>query len=310
MTVPASFASVVSDFEAVKASIPEPDHHLSAYAEGDEGPSFKDVLDTINPLQHIPIISTIYRELTGDQPGAIARIAGSALYGGPVGLAYEMVNSAIDDQTGKDVGGHAWATLFEDNNSDTAVKVATATPPETSPAVPDLPVSPPPVVAQEPIPLAKAADVQTPAAPQAQTLAPKILASASASTTPQAASAAYTAVGGQTQLPQGFLPVPSRHSIQVVPPTPPNTVLSTSNQRSNAMAVGVPRANTSQTDARGTAAVTMAGAKPIPVQAPASPPPINPTNAWVPDAMAKALDKYEKMSKLGQTAQIQEQPAP
>ncbi|MGQ3031076.1 MAG: hypothetical protein ACT60Q_22290, partial [Ferrovibrionaceae bacterium] len=33
---------------------------------GDEGFSFKTVLDTINPLQHIPIVSTIYRELTGD----------------------------------------------------------------------------------------------------------------------------------------------------------------------------------------------------------------------------------------------------
>ncbi|MGB6086494.1 MAG: hypothetical protein WBF74_07845, partial [Parvibaculum sp.] len=30
---------------------------------------FSDFLDVINPLQHIPIVSSIYRELTGDELG-------------------------------------------------------------------------------------------------------------------------------------------------------------------------------------------------------------------------------------------------
>ncbi|MDP6473864.1 MAG: hypothetical protein QF894_03030 [Alphaproteobacteria bacterium] len=33
---------------------------------GADGFGFDDFLDLINPLQHIPIISTIYREITGD----------------------------------------------------------------------------------------------------------------------------------------------------------------------------------------------------------------------------------------------------
>ena len=33
------------------------------------GFSFHDLLDTINPLQHLPVVSTIYRAITGDRPG-------------------------------------------------------------------------------------------------------------------------------------------------------------------------------------------------------------------------------------------------
>jgi hypothetical protein len=39
------------------------------------------------------------------------------------------------------------------------------------------------------------------------------------------------------------------------------------------------------------------------VQPIASPPPPAAPNAWLPDAMAKALDKYEQMNKLNKTAQ-------
>ncbi len=44
-----------------------------------------DLIDMINPLQHIPIVSQIYRSLTGDTIGAVAEIVGGALFGGPVG---------------------------------------------------------------------------------------------------------------------------------------------------------------------------------------------------------------------------------
>jgi hypothetical protein len=39
----------------------------------DEGPTFAEFLDIINPLQHIPVVSTIYRAITGDQisPGRV-----------------------------------------------------------------------------------------------------------------------------------------------------------------------------------------------------------------------------------------------
>ena len=39
---------------------------------GDDGFTFLDFLDIINPLQHIPIIGTLYRQMTGDtlDPGS------------------------------------------------------------------------------------------------------------------------------------------------------------------------------------------------------------------------------------------------
>ena len=34
---------------------------------GEDGFDFWDVLDVINPLQHIPFVNTLYREMTGDE---------------------------------------------------------------------------------------------------------------------------------------------------------------------------------------------------------------------------------------------------
>lgn len=72
-------------------------------AETGEKWSFFDFLDIINPLQHIPIISTIYRSVTGDEIKTASRAIGGMLYGGPVGMASGIVNGAVADSTGKDI---------------------------------------------------------------------------------------------------------------------------------------------------------------------------------------------------------------
>lgn len=68
--------------------------------------SFLDLLDVVNPLQHIPIVSTLYREISGDTIGNPARIAGGFLFGGVIGLAGSVANAIVDETTGKDVGDH------------------------------------------------------------------------------------------------------------------------------------------------------------------------------------------------------------
>lgn len=73
--------------------------------------SFRDILAILNPLQHIPIVGTIYREITGDQIGFMPRVIGSALFGGPVGLALGLVNGLLKSETGKDAG-ESVASLF------------------------------------------------------------------------------------------------------------------------------------------------------------------------------------------------------
>ncbi len=82
---------------------------------GQDGFSFKTVLDTINPLQHIPIVSTIYRELTGDIPAPASQVAGGALFGGVIGFVASLFNVQVEGVTGKDIGAHAVAALNEDN---------------------------------------------------------------------------------------------------------------------------------------------------------------------------------------------------
>ncbi|MBL4739342.1 MAG: hypothetical protein JKY12_00005, partial [Sneathiella sp.] len=71
---------------------------------GEDGFGFDDFLDIINPLQHLPIISTLYRELTGDTISAGSRMIGGGVFGGGIGLAASAVNAAIQSETGKDIG--------------------------------------------------------------------------------------------------------------------------------------------------------------------------------------------------------------
>jgi hypothetical protein len=71
--------------------------------------SFADLLDVINPLQHIPLVSTAYRELTGDTISSGARIMGGALFGGPIGFVTALANEIVESVSGKDIGGNLFA---------------------------------------------------------------------------------------------------------------------------------------------------------------------------------------------------------
>jgi len=78
---------------------------------GNDGLTFGDILDVINPLQHIPVISTLYRSITGDEIDPIPRVAGGALFGGVIGAVASLLNVAIEDSTGRDVGDHLLALV-------------------------------------------------------------------------------------------------------------------------------------------------------------------------------------------------------
>lgn len=72
---------------------------------------FWNLLDVINPLQHIPVISTIYRALTGDEISPAAKLAGGALFGGPLGAAAAIASIAVEETTGSDVGELVYAAI-------------------------------------------------------------------------------------------------------------------------------------------------------------------------------------------------------
>jgi hypothetical protein len=105
---------------------------------GEDGLQFGDVLDSINPLQHIPVVSSIYRKMTGDELAPGARIAGGSLFGGPVGFLSGLFNSAIEGATGKDIGGYVLGLLPGGDAPPTApalrVAAAEPTPANTPPS--------------------------------------------------------------------------------------------------------------------------------------------------------------------------------
>ena len=68
---------------------------------------FFDLLDMVNPLQHIPILSFFYRAITGDQIKPISQIIGGGVFGGPLGAASGLVSAVIEDGTGKEPLGFA-----------------------------------------------------------------------------------------------------------------------------------------------------------------------------------------------------------
>tara|TARA_R110001592_G_scaffold3525_8_gene19860 strand:- start:25908 stop:26462 length:555 start_codon:yes stop_codon:yes gene_type:complete len=60
-----------------------------------------DLIDMINPLQHIPLLNIAYQRLTGDTIKPISRIIGGTVFGGPAGAATGLMTSVIQDGTGK-----------------------------------------------------------------------------------------------------------------------------------------------------------------------------------------------------------------
>ncbi|MGB1077706.1 MAG: hypothetical protein ACPG05_05300 [Bdellovibrionales bacterium] len=72
---------------------------------------FNDLVDMINPLQHIPLVNMAYQKITGDNIKPISQVIGGAVYGGAIGAGGALANVAIEAKTGKDIGEHAIAMV-------------------------------------------------------------------------------------------------------------------------------------------------------------------------------------------------------
>ncbi len=116
-----------------KAEYTEKDVVLGTKAgeEAKDELSFWDFVDIINPLQHIPLVGSLYRYVTGDEITGAARVAGGGIYGGPMGLAFGAVNAVIAQNEGNDIGGIFLTKTFgpsthdiDSGKADIAVQVA------------------------------------------------------------------------------------------------------------------------------------------------------------------------------------------
>jgi hypothetical protein len=75
---------------------------------------FLDLVDMVNPLQHIPLVNIAYRKLTGDEIKSASMVVGGAIFGGPAGAAGGIVNAIVKEETGKDIGDNALAMFSGD----------------------------------------------------------------------------------------------------------------------------------------------------------------------------------------------------
>ena len=105
----------------------------SATTEHDTDFDFFDFLDILNPLQHIPVVSTFYRELTGDELHPASRIVGGTLYGAIPGAVSAVLNTVTEGLTGKDIGEHIADAFFGEDDSPKTAQKAPPQPPNTPP---------------------------------------------------------------------------------------------------------------------------------------------------------------------------------
>lgn len=313
-----------------------------------ETPSFWDFLDVVNPLQHIPVINTLYRAVSGDQIGAVARTIGGALFGGPLGLVASVFDNMVEQTSGKDFGEQV-ASLFG-GDGDKAIdqlpertELAKQQQPATGPdAVASADMSGlndnPPVASSAPLDITiRPSDIPNVAARQSDAAAsvmkksirvPGAVTMAAAETAPPiaqtlpvsqpAASVPVTVNAEQKFIPLGdkVRRVPSTVKFRTVPGLSTSQVLNP-HHHDNAVS---------------NAAIPAEAAKVLPPAVPATPvvknidPLLNQTAITqsadmarqnlpqatppvdISERMAKALEKYQAMQKMGQPAAPQSTP--
>lgn len=91
---------------------------------GNDGATLDDLFDTVNVLNHIPIVSDVYESVTDNHVDFAASLAGGFLYAGPIGLAYEGVDYFVSSSTGASMTQHmknyVMDSWFSDADADTA----------------------------------------------------------------------------------------------------------------------------------------------------------------------------------------------
>ncbi|MBV8978943.1 MAG: hypothetical protein JO261_07010 [Alphaproteobacteria bacterium] len=85
--------------------------------------SFGDFLDIVNPLQHLPVVGTLYRALTGDKIDTPEKLVGDTLYGGPLGALSALADIGYQQLSGKSFGD----TVLDWFSSDRSAPPAPAT---------------------------------------------------------------------------------------------------------------------------------------------------------------------------------------
>ena len=98
--------------------------------------TFSDLVDLINPLQHIPGVSQVYRALTGDTIKPAVKVMGGLVFGGPAGLLLGAGGAVVDSMLGDPLARVADAALGTNSSRPSpATSIAAATAPTLESAV-------------------------------------------------------------------------------------------------------------------------------------------------------------------------------
>jgi hypothetical protein len=120
------FSGIVSTDSTEETVVAETDtggifgsmENIYDYAFGSDGVGLEDAFDSVNILNHIPIVSDVYESVSNTDVSPVSSVLGGYLYGGPVGVAYEAFNMAFNGYTGQSlleyVTGGDW---FSDDTS-------------------------------------------------------------------------------------------------------------------------------------------------------------------------------------------------
>lgn len=305
--------------------------------KSEDGFGFRDLIDVINPLQHLPVVGTIYRAVTGETIGAAPRLIGGTLFGGPVGFVTSLFNTLVESDTGKDVGAHVVALLDDSKDKSALAIKPAASIPAPSIAHRDEQLAPRPAELPKAATAARAESAQRTAPafptlshrdeqhiaapawlpPQTQSPAPAIVAEQAA---PASSPVARNLAGFPLTMAQGKInPSPQGPPAGFPPGLPPGlppAAMAAALARNPALGqpnAGAPSAPVSRGSAANfSAGVPGAGMKgiaqplpqhPLPQPALQSPAiqsqqlPVAAAPDQVPGAMQQALDKYEHMIK-------------
>jgi hypothetical protein len=81
---------------------------------GEEAPASPSFLGSLNPLHHIPVVSTVYEKITGTTALPAVRILVASAVAGPLGFMAALADALLEEATGRTAGGHLAAALVSE----------------------------------------------------------------------------------------------------------------------------------------------------------------------------------------------------
>ncbi|WP_414701350.1 hypothetical protein [Paraglaciecola sp. 2405UD69-4] len=98
---------------------------MSSYLTGEDGLAVADVFDTVNILNHVPLVSDIYQAEIEHDISPISELVGGYAFGGPIGLAFSAADLAIETLSGKSIYENLSDFLFSDAEQETIESTVT-----------------------------------------------------------------------------------------------------------------------------------------------------------------------------------------